>query len=260
MVDNTLLQAGDFTEFSMVVPTDSRLPDGGGYRLSGLYNVKPDKFGQVLNNHTLSDEFGKQTEHWNGVDVLVNARLQNGLTLQAGVSTGRTTEDNCEIVAKLPEMLVVGGVSQPKQFCHRETPFLTQVKMYGVYTLPRVDVQVAGTFRSTNGDTINSNFVASNAYLTTNSTLGRTLAGGAPNMQVNLINRNDKFLDRRNELDLRFGKVFRFGRTRTTANVDIFNALNTDAVVTANPSYAVWLRPTSILNARMVKFSFAFNF
>ena len=123
-----------------------------------------------------------------------------------------------------------------------------------------MDVQVAGTFRSMNGDTINSNFVATNAYLTANSTLGRTLAGGAPNMGVNLINRNDKFLDRRNELDLRVGKVFRFGRTRTTANVDIFNALNTDAVVTANPSYAVWLRPTSILNARMVKFSFAFNF
>ena len=54
--------------------------------------------------NALSDDYGSQFENWNGVDVTVNARLRNGLTLQGGVSTGKTMEDNCEIVAKLPEI------------------------------------------------------------------------------------------------------------------------------------------------------------
>ena len=40
------------------------------------------------NYTTFASDFGKQTEHWNGVDVSVNARLQNGVMLQGGVSTG----------------------------------------------------------------------------------------------------------------------------------------------------------------------------
>ena len=37
----------------------------------------------------------------------VDARLSNGLSLQAGTSTGRTMEDDCDIVSKVPEMLLV---------------------------------------------------------------------------------------------------------------------------------------------------------
>ncbi len=44
-------------------------------------------------------DFGKQTEHWNGMDFSANARLQNGLVLQGGVSTGRATTDNCEVIS-----------------------------------------------------------------------------------------------------------------------------------------------------------------
>ena len=65
----------------------------------------PTKFGQVQNLNTLSDKYGKQIDHWNGFDVSINARLQNGLVLQGGIGTGKQVEDNCEIVAKLPEML-----------------------------------------------------------------------------------------------------------------------------------------------------------
>ena len=31
----------DFTEFNMVAPTDPRLPNGGGYTLTGFYDVVP---------------------------------------------------------------------------------------------------------------------------------------------------------------------------------------------------------------------------
>ena len=51
----------------------------------------------------LSSNFGEMIENWHGVDVSVNARLRNGLTVQGGTSSGRRLQDNCEVRAALPE-------------------------------------------------------------------------------------------------------------------------------------------------------------
>ncbi len=40
----------------------------------------------------------KVTDHWNGVDFSINSRLSRGVILQGGLSTGRQTYDNCDIV------------------------------------------------------------------------------------------------------------------------------------------------------------------
>ncbi len=271
VTDNLAVGPADFTPFQLTVPSDPRLPGGGGQTLTGLYDVTPAKFGQQQNYNTLSDKFGKQIEHFDGVDVNVSARLNNGLMLQGGTSTGRTLEDNCEVVAKLPEMLNLTGAQasltaatpahwRPAQYCRRATPWQTQLKMYGVYTVPRIDVQLAGTFRSTPGAEINAAFVATNAYLTSGSTLGRPLAGGAANMTVGLLAPNSRFVDRRNELDVRFGKVLRAGKSRSVVSVDLYNALNTDALINVNQSFAIWMRPTEILSARLLKLSVQFDF
>ena len=114
-------------------------------------NVAPQNF------TTLSDKYGNQIEHWNGVDISVNARLQNGLFLFGGLNTGKTTTDNCEIVAKVPEASIFSPngapnpIQMPLSFCHLETPFLTQVKLNGAYTIPKVDVLVSATFQSIPG-------------------------------------------------------------------------------------------------------------
>jgi hypothetical protein len=275
VTDNLLVGPEDFTAFNVVAPSDPRLPGGGGYTLTGFYDVAPAKFGQVRNLNALSDDYGSQLENYNGVDVTVNSRLTNGLTFQAGVSTGKTMEDNCEIVAKLPEMnnLLVNGTLpaswRPAQFCHRESPFLTQFKMYGVYIVPKVDVQISGTFRSIPGQTpqvppnndVNVGFTATNAFLATNSTLGRPLSGGTPNLTLQLLEPYTLYLDRRNELDLRFGKVLRMrGTAKVVVSLDLFNALNSNAIVNTNQSFAAFLRPTEILNARVAKFSVNFDF
>ena len=47
---------------------------------------------------TLSDKYGKQIERWDGVDISLNARPRSGLTIQGGISTGRTLTDNCDLV------------------------------------------------------------------------------------------------------------------------------------------------------------------
>ncbi|NOT45361.1 MAG: TonB-dependent receptor [Acidobacteria bacterium] len=271
ITDNLAVTAADFTEFSMTAPSDPRLPGGGGNTITGLYNVVPSKFGQVENYNTLSSKVGDMTEVWNGMDFAVNARLQNGLTLQGGYSFGRTSFNDCEIVAQLPEMLSLtagnasgtpGGVAQLRSadYCNRQEPWLAQFKMYGVYTVPVVDVQLSGTFRSTNGTDVAPGFVATNAYLAANSTLGRPLAGGRPNQVVGVAEPFAQYTDRRNELDIRFGKVLRFGRSRSVISLDLFNALNSNAQIRFSQAFASYQRPQEILNARLMKISYTLDF
>jgi hypothetical protein len=268
----------------MTAPTDARLPGGGGNTLN-YYNIIPTKFGQTQNNYTLSDKFGNEYEHWNGFDISVNGRLANGLRFQAGTGTGRTAVDNCEIIAQLPEMLTWGvtnaaavlaapGPQLAREFCHLDEPWLTGFKGLVFYTIPKADVQIAATYRSvpglgnTNGagaggvqpSGLAANFVATNAYLAANSNLGRVLSGNQPNTQLQVVNPNELYLDRDHQLDFRVGKVFRFSGTRTTVNLDIYNALNRSTVLTANQTFgAAWLAPTAIANPRLFKISFTFD-
>jgi hypothetical protein len=275
--DDLSVAPEDFDTFSLTAPTDSRLGENSGQRLSGLYNLKQSAFGRPVRIYnTLSDEYGKQTEHWNGIDVSIAARLENGLVAQAGMSTGRRTIDRCEIFEKLPEMLFgvadfginVGtdnnGVWLPAQWCDQAEPFLTNVRFLGTYIIPRVDVLVTGTFQSSPGPLVAANFVATNPYLAANSTLGRALAGGQANMTVNVVEPGSAYVERMNQLDMRIGKVIRYGRTRSTINLDIYNALNTDAMRTINNAYASWIgtgyRPTGVLIPRFFKISTTFDF
>ena len=140
--------------------------------------------------------FGKQIEHWNGVDVTVNARPRPGLMFQGGTSTGRTTTDDCDIVDDLPERLTTG----PAAFCHVDGKFLTQLKVLGSYTVPRIDVQVTSTVQSVPGPEILANFVATNPEVIRLAleTNGRSIAEGVgmliADAQKGRISTNDESL------------------------------------------------------------------
>jgi hypothetical protein len=272
VVDDLAVTPADFDSFSITAPRDPRLPGGGGGVVSGLYNIKPAKFGVPTSYFgTLADTYGKQVQYWHGVDVTLNARPRPGILLQGGLSTGSTVTDNCEIVAKLPESSVIslagggsgGGLrtsnSAPSStYCHSATKFLTQVKFLGSYTIPLVDVQFSGAFQSVPGPQILANYNAPNAVVA--PSLGRNLSGNAANTTVNLVEPGAMFGERMNQLDLRFSKILRAGTTRTSLNVDLYNALNGNAVLRQNDNFAVWQRPTSILLARFVKLGVQFNF
>jgi hypothetical protein len=279
VTDNLNADASFYDQFTFAAPSDSRLPGGGGYAVTGI-NLNPARFGLPANNlNTLSDNYGKWTEHWNGMDFLLNTRFTNGVLFSGGVSTGRTSIDACEVTAQLPEMLLSGlnlnppgflgpgfnlqnVVIQP-QHCAIQEDWLTQLKLMGVYTVPRIDVMVSGTYQNMPGPVIAANFVANNALV--QPSLGRPLTGGA-NTTIDIIQPGTMYGDRINQLDLRFSKIFRFTGTRkATFNVDLANALNADTVVTelygynpANP--LAWRRPNEILQARFVKFGVQLDF
>ena len=248
--DNVLVGPSDYDPYSITAPVDPRLPDGGGYEVSDLYNLNPSKVGQVNNFFTLASNYGKQIEHWNGVDVNFNVRLRQGVLLQGGMSTGRTTTDNCDVAAK---------VDNPSQlYCHVDTAFLTQVKFLGTYVVPKVDVQIGAAFRSLPGPQVLANFVATNAMV--QPSLGRPLSGGAANVTVNLVEPGTIYGEQTNLLDLRFSKILRFGRYRTSLNLDLSNALNSSGVTSLNNNYSAWQVPTGIHLARFAKISANFDF
>ncbi|MEQ1757059.1 MAG: carboxypeptidase regulatory-like domain-containing protein [Vicinamibacterales bacterium] len=266
VTDNLRVEASDFNSFSMVAPADARLPGGGGYTLSGLVNVSPAKFGQSLEYNSLSKKYGTQTEHWNGVDFTVQMRAVGGVLLTGGVSTGRRTTDNCDIVAKMPEMLLGAqnltsannNVWLPGQWCKQTEPFLTQVKGFGSYTIPKIDLQVSGSLQSIPGPIVAANFIVSNA--TAQSSLGRPLAGGVANITANIVEPGSTYGERLNQVDLRFGKLLRAGGTRTTLALDLYNALNVDTILTQNNNFAAWQRPQSVIQARFAKITVQFDF
>ncbi len=255
VTDNLAVKASDFNTFSITAPADSRLPNGGGNVISGLYDVNPALFGQTNNFITLSDKYGNQTQHWNGVEVNFTARVRQGLTFQGGTSTGRTTTNNCEIRAQVPEATPLNP------YCSVVPPFLTQFKALASYTIPRIDVQVSGTMQSLPGAQLAANYSVPTA--TVAQSLGRNLAGSAPFATVNLAVPGSVLGDRVNQLDLRAGKVMRFGRLRTQFSVDLYNALNSSAVQTYNQSFiagGAWLTPTLILPSRFAKLTAQVDF
>jgi hypothetical protein len=250
--DNLALAPANFTQFRVTAPADSRLPDGGASAVTGLFDVN-----QIVvpnNLLTFASNYGDQLENWHGVDLSFNARPAGGVVLQGGLSTGRTLTDNCEVRAALPELAPLNP------YCRVETPFLTQVKMLGSYTVPRIDVQAAVTFQSIPGPQITANAVFPSATIA--PTLGRPLSTGpASNAVINVVEPGTLYGDRLNQVDLRLGKIFRFGDRRASVNFDLFNVLNANAVLTENLAFGpVWRQPLSILGARLMKFSVNVDF
>jgi len=260
VTQNLAVSPSDYSPFSLTTPVDPRLPDGGGSVIAGLYDLNPNKLGQVNNLITFADNLGGQIEHFNGLDVSVNLRQKAGLLFQGGISTGRTSTDDCSLVQTYLNTVAATttlGTVQSTDMCHLQTSFLTQVKLLGSYPIPKIDVQVAATFQSLPGPQIGANFTAPNALV--QPSLGRPLSGGA-NTTVNLVAPGTLYGARANEMDLRFTKPIKFGPYRAAVNLDLYNLFNSSAVLTVNNSYAVWQVPTGILNARLFKISGQFTF
>jgi carboxypeptidase family protein len=247
--DNRAVTPADYDFFSITAPSDPRLPGGGNYVISDLTNISNAAFGKTDNFITLPRHYGDSTNYWQGVDVNVSARTAMGLVLQGGTSTGRRVLDACELIIDDPS----------RRNCAVEYPFLTDIRGLASYVVPRIDVQVATTWQSRPGPEILATWAVPNSVI--QPSLGRPLSGGVANVNVNLLNPGQMYGDRINQLDLRFGKILRFGRTRTIVGVDIYNITNSSVTLTYNNTYGTtWLRPTAFMPARWVKITGQLDF
>jgi hypothetical protein len=257
--DNRARGPEDHTSFSISVPQDSRLPGGGGGVLDGYYNVTPVAAARLNDNfQTLASNFGNRRQLGNSIHMNVTARPRSGLVLQGGFNTAKTDSNSCDVRQALPES------DATNRWCDTSTGFVTRVTALGTYTVPKIDVLVAGTMRSDQGTDLAANWAAPNSATVG---LNRPFAGIAGNtITVNLIEPGTLWGDRVNQFDLRFAKILRFGRTRTNVGFDIYNVTNASPVLTYNQTFVLnqavstWLRPNSVLQARFVKFSAQVDF
>jgi carboxypeptidase family protein len=272
VVDNQLVGPEDFDPFCITAPrNDARLPNAGE-QICGYYDLKPGKVGQSQNLVRLAKHYGEQTEIYNGVDASMTWRI-SGLTLFAGLSTGRVTTSQCFVVdAPVVYLGVVSPATptatnpqSPMSSCNVVPPFLTQYKAYGVYQLPW-GVSLSGTYQAVPQPasagaltSITADYVATNAEI--RPSLGRDLAAGANGTAtLELLKPFALLGGHTKQLDLRIGKSLpSSGRMRTRLSLDIYNVLNSNdwqtitTRLSSNAAANRWQRPTLILQARYIQ-------
>jgi hypothetical protein len=259
VTDNRRVTPSDYDQYCITAPVDSRLPEGGGNRLCGLYDVRPTLFGQVDNLVRSAADFGRRkTRVYNGVDMTVTARFGQGGQLSGGTSIGRTVHDDC-VVVDSPQDAREG-------FCRVARPWkdATDVKLLVVHPLPW-DIQASVVYQNSPGIPVLANLVVSNAAI--QPSLGRNLAacGAAAvcnaTVTIPLIPNQSMFEDRHQQVDLRFSRSFPVGRGRLRANIDLYNALNASTILATNTTYGPsWLNVTQILNGRLIRLGGQWDF
>ena len=249
--DNRAVTPADYSSFCARVPTDPRLGVESGTQACGLFDLNPAKFGFQDVFVTRASAFGHQTSLFNGFEVGLNARFGKGGLVQGGVANGQTVTDNC--------FTVDSPQAQRPGFCHVTLPWAkqTQVKFSGNYPLPWWGVQVSGTYQNLPGPTYGANRLFTSAEVV--SSLGRNLSAGT--VLVPLVKPNTLWEPRFDQVDLRFAKILRIGKTRVQGQFDVYNAFNGSDVLAVNSTYgAIWRNPTAILAPRLIKFGAQVDF
>ena len=102
--------------------------------------------------------------------------------------------------------------------------------------MPKIDVLVSGTFRSDQGAPLAATWNAPVGGRVRRRSAGRR-PSSAPPCRSTSSRPGQVWGDRVNALDLRFAKILRFGRTRNTIGIDIYNLMNSDAILTYNQTF-----------------------
>ena len=214
-------------------------PRGNGETIA-VYNLNPAKQGQVRNVDENSD---LNSNAYNGFDVSMNARFGRGGTLIAGMSSGLTRGDNCEV--EDPNSL---------RFCDQNElaiPFDKNFKLAGSYPLPW-DISASAVFQSVPGLPRNITDVVTRAQVPALTLSSVTVPLSAP---------GEQYLPRLNQLDVKFGKTFRYRAGRIQPQLGIFNVSNEATVLSQNNSFGPTLdRVQSILDGRVVRLSVQIDF
>jgi hypothetical protein len=217
-----------------------------------LYDLNPDKVGQVNNYVTFASKYGKQTEVYQGVDLTIDARFG-----KAEISGGLNIGNSNGVTSSQSDCFVVDSPEQLYQ-CNQPFPYQTQVKFQGLYHLPW-GIEVSGDTQSLPGIPITATWAAPNSVIA--PSLGRNLSSGST-ASISLIQPSSIFAGRIDQTDARVAKIFHVReRFLFEGIVDFANIFNGNAIEAENLTYgSKWLTPTQILDPRLVKFGGRFEF
>ena len=260
MTDNLKVTPADYSPYCVTVPTDDRLPLSG-QSLCGLYDINPNAFGQVDNLITSNNEYGKQEEIYNGVDVNFQVRLLGKATLGGGWNIGNAVQlgiaaggsasagtDTCYVV------------DSPQQLfnCHIDVPYQSRIKLNGSYTFPWGS-RLPRSSRATRGRTTaptapsrsrrSSRRSGGHSPVVSRRSSFRSSPRSRPSGHAST---SSTCVGRRSSGSTSCG--FRPMSTPTTSSTSTLRSL------CSAPYNARWGQPTQVLDGRLVKFSTQIDF
>ena len=235
--DNLALNPEDYDPYCITAPVDSRLPNGGGYEVCGLYDIDPALRG-------VGEQVRLKADKWRVSDFITfgfSTRLGNNIELGGNLDMGQISDDHC-FVLDSPQQLLN---------CKITSPFKgqTQLKMFGSLPLPG-DFVFSGVFQNVSGIQYEANYRVSNDEIA--PSLGRNLAACGTrtvctaSVSVPLVEPFTNFEPRRSLIDVRLTKVFQLGGAGRTirANFDIYNVMNNSSLTRLNNNYgSSWKAP-----------------
>ena len=264
-VINNAVTAADYGSYMVTVPDDPRLGGFAGTTVGPFYDINPDKLGvqdyERVRVEDIEGRNGDPMEVFNGLDIMMNARFDNGATLLGGVAFGRTAVDYCWL-NDLPHVVQLGmtgygqgqnsetiGNRMARSPSHcRIVPELwngqgSQIKIQGIYPLPW-DMAVSGSYKHLPGIPLQANYNVRNFNALLGG-LGRPLAAcvqagnPGPTCPVTVgaailpVGGGDGgtlagslYDDRINQVDMRFSKAFQASGARLQAVVELYNVFN----------------------------------
>jgi hypothetical protein len=275
---NELVTAADYQTWTIPVPSNPNLPDDIGSTASFAAITPAAAARGSRSFQTRETDFADaRTAYWHGVDFNATARLVDRVTLQAGTTTGRGVRNTCELWEARPDLQVTQQVAQRSDACDVVEPWITSFRGLASYRVPKVDVLVSSTMRSTrtaaggdnasNGTSLNGNYQLPNTVV--QQFLGRLPAGALATgtTTVNLLRPSDVYpLERRTQIDMRIAKIVRLGTRRLDLGVDVYNLLNANTTTAFDQTYlysdngATWLDPTAIMSPRLARFNATLTF
>src|SRR5262245_26731352 len=281
--------AGSYETYTLTAPSDSRLPNGGGYPIAVVVPTAAANAIAPKTYLTNETDFGPERDsHWDGIDFTLNSRLRNGMVASFGTGIGRSVVDTCATATKYNQVNTVNNAEAgpDPRGCRSVDPFQTTIRGLATYTVPKIDVLVSVVVRSQPpvqlgappAGVTNSGGGASAQWQVPNSVilaaLGHLPPGATPTGNTTIPiadNVNRVYADnRRTQIDMRFAKVVRFGHTRSDVGIDLNNLTNTNYATGYNTTYIYntdnaprvsgWGTPTSIYTPRFVRVNYTLNF
>jgi hypothetical protein len=277
--DDLRFDANSYDSFCINAPADPRLPGGGAYQVCGVQDLKPSVFAQGLPANNLirfSEDFGGETNRFQGYDLNIEGRFRNGAFLKAGIAAGSRLFDNCNLLAAGLDAVVAAAAQGTETYpdgtstCRREYPFRPDGKVSGSYMLP-YGVQMAGTYQfsrgvqagGAGGTSIGASWPITSARAVT---AGARAWTGAASRTIQLIREGAEYGEENlQQLDLRFSKRFELGGARLRVDFDAYNIFNSSWPFSVSGTYSEaatgqWLRPTNVLQHRFFKLGGQFSF
>ena len=249
--DNLLVGLNDYTAVPAVNPLT-----GETYE---LYNLNVAKRGQVDNVDVNSTDPDLRNRTYQGFEFGGTARIGRG-NFFGGWTLDRITNVTCD------------SRTDPNTFRHCDQaalgmPFRHEFKLAGSYTV-RYGVQVNLAFQSYAGLEQGVNWVISPTTRYAADCPGPCTPGALviPGMTLatltsRLVEPGTMFLDRHNQVDLGFRKLFRTGTYQWSGQVDIFNLTNSNTVKSQNQTFGTNLgQPLSILQPRTLRLAMQMRF